>query len=210
MMRAFVFIRHGKIAEEWRDKFYGGLDVPLSEDGIKESREVVEVLSHLEGLVRVYSSPLQRALFPASLLAEKVGVELIVDPLLAEIDYGCWAGLPRQEVMSDPLYWERFKDDTLKAPQGESIRDLRNRVKTFWKKLNKLELPGICVIFTHGGFIRALFCELLNLSSKYFFSIEILHLRGMLVIVYEDGNFLIRGVNVLPNEIGKLITFSYW
>jgi broad specificity phosphatase PhoE len=112
-MQAFILFRHGKISEEWRDKFYGRLDVPLSEEGIKESIEVVNTLSNLDGIVRVYASPLERALFPARLLAERKSLDLIIDPLLVEIDYGSWSGRRREEVMADPLYWERFRDEAL-------------------------------------------------------------------------------------------------
>jgi broad specificity phosphatase PhoE len=209
-MQAFILFRHGKISEEWRDKFYGRLDVPLSEEGIKESIEVVNTLSNLDGLIRVYASPLERALFPARLLAERKGIELIIDPLLVEIDYGSWSGRRREEVMADPLYWERLKNDSVRAPNGESIRDIRERARAFWEKVKRLEPKGINIVFTHGGFLRALFCELLSLPSKHFFSIEVLYLRAMLVLLFEDGNFLLRGVNVLASEVGKIIAHSYW
>jgi len=209
-MQAFILFRHGKISEEWRNKFYGRLDVPLSEEGIKESIEVVNTLSNLDGLVRVYASPLERALYPARLLAKRTGIELIIDPLLVEIDYGSWAGRPREEVMAEPLYWERFKDESVRAPNGESIRDIRERARAFWEKVKELEPKGINIVFTHGGFLRALFCEILSLPSKHFFSIEVLHLRAMLLLLFEDGNFLIRGVNVSASEVGKIIALSYW
>lgn len=209
-MQAFILFRHGKISEEWRDKFYGRLDVPLSEEGIKESIEVVNTLSNLEGIVRVYASPLERALFPARLLAERKGLELIIDPLLVEIDYGSWAGRRREEVMADPLYWERFRDEGVRAPNGESIRDIRERARAFWEKVKGIEPKGLNIVFTHGGFLRALFCELLSLPSKHFFSIEVLHLRAMLVLLFEDGNFLLRGVNVSASEVGKIVALSYW
>ena len=209
-MQAFILFRHGKISKEWRDRFYGRLDVPLSDEGIKESIDVVNTLSSLDGIVRVYSSPLERALFPARLLAERKGIELIIDPLLVEIDYGGWSGRRRAEVLSDPLYWERFRDEGVRAPNGESIRDIRDRARAFWERVKGIEPKGINIVFTHGGFLRALFCELLSLPSKHFFSIEVLHLRAMLVLLFEDGNFLIRGLNVLASEVGNIITHSYW
>ena len=209
-MQAFIMFRHGKISEEWRDKFYGRLNVPLSTEGVKESIEVADALSKLEGLIRVYASPLERALFPARLLAERKGVELIIDPLLVEIDYGSWAGRHREEVMADPIYWERFRDESVRAPNGESIRDIRGRARAFWEKVKGLEPKGINIIFTHGGFLRALFCELLSLPSRHFFSIEVLHLRAMVILLFEDDNFLIRGMNVSASEVEKIITLSYW
>jgi broad specificity phosphatase PhoE len=209
-MQAFILFRHGKISEEWRDKFYGRLDVPLSEEGIKESIEVANTLSNLDRIVRVYASPLERALFPARLLVERKGIELIIDPLLVEIDYGSWAGRRREEVMADPLYWERLKNDSVRAPNGESIRDIRERARAFWEKVKGLEPKGINIVFTHGGFLRALFCELLSLPSKYFFSIEVFHLKAMLVYCFNDGNFLFAGLNIHPLEISNLLDLDYW
>ncbi len=209
-MPVFLFFRHGPIAPDWRDKFYGQLDIPLSEEGKSKSEEAVEHLLRIKGLAGVYSSPLQRALYPAKLLSEKTGLVLEIDPLLMEINYGIWAGKKREEVMQEPLFWQRLQDENLAPPKGECLRELRLRARLFWEKLKTKKEEGVWVIFTHGGFLRALYGELFGLEQGFFFSVEVLHLRAMVVVNFLDGNFVLRGLNVSPLEIEDLLQLNYW
>jgi len=207
-MKNFIILRHGPIADEFRKVFYGQLDVPLSPEGERLSREAVEELKGIP-LKKLFTSPLQRAFIPASLLAEALGLPLEVRSELREINYGAWTGRPREEVYQEPLYWERLKRDELSPPEGESIRDLRKRARLFWEELGSLE-AGNYALFTHGGFVRALLCELLKLESTLFFSFEIYHLRALFITLFEDGVFVIRGVNLRPKELSSLLEASYW
>ncbi len=207
-MKNFIIIRHGPIAEEYRKVFYGQIDVPLSQEGEKLSLEVVSALKQIS-LDKLFSSPLRRALYPALVLSMEKGIPLEIREELKEINYGEWAGRPREEVYKEPLYWERLKKDHLSPPGGESIKDLRKRAKSFWEDLKSLD-SGNYAVFTHGGFIRALLCELLNLESSLFFAFEIYHLRTVLITLFEDGIFVIKGVNLRVEEILSLLKASYW
>lgn len=207
-MKNFFFIRHGQIAEEYKKVFYGQLDVPLSKEGELLSKEVVKELSSIP-LKAIFSSPLKRALFPAKLLAKKKGIPLYIRDELKEIDYGEWTGKPRDLIYKEALFWERLKKDFLAPPKGESIRDLRNRAKSFWEYLSERD-SGNYVIFTHGGFIRALICEILNLSSEHFFAFEVYHLKVNYITLYEDGLYVFKGINLKPSQLKLLLTASYW
>jgi len=207
-LKNLFFLRHGQVPEEYTKVFYGQLDIPLSEEGKRRSLEVVEELKKLP-LKKVFSSPLKRALFPAEILSKEKGLPLEVREELKEINYGIWTGRLREEVYKDPLFWERLKRDELSPPKGESIRDLRKRACVFWEELKSLE-AGNYVLFTHGGFVRALLCELLKLESTLFFSFEIYHLRALFITLFEDGVFVIRGVNLKPKELSSLLEASYW
>jgi len=207
-LKNFFFLRHGPVPEEYSKVFYGQLDIPLSEEGKRRSLEVVEEFKKLP-LKKVFSSPLKRALFPAEILSKEKGLPLEVREELKEINYGIWTGRLREEVYKEPLFWERLKRDELSPPQGESIRDLRKRARLFWEELKNLE-AGNYVLFTHGGFVRALLCELLKLESTLFFSFEIYHLRALFITLFEDGVFVIRGVNLRPKEFSSLLEASYW
>jgi len=207
-MKHFLFLRHGPVAEEYRKIFYGQLDIPLSEEGKYKSLQVASELANYS-IKAVFSSPLQRALFPAKILVEKKKIPLIVKEELKEINYGIWTGRLREEIYKEPLYWERLKFDNLPPPKGESIKELRARAKKFWENLTNLE-EGLYAIFTHGGFIRALLCELLNLESNNFFIFEGYHLKGIFITRVEDDQILIRGINVDAGDLGALLESSYW
>ncbi|MFN3920870.1 MAG: histidine phosphatase family protein [Caldimicrobium sp.] len=207
-MKNFFFIRHGQIAEEYKKVFYGQLDIPLSKEGELLSKETVLELSQIP-IKAVFSSPLKRALYSAELLAKEREIPLFIREELKEINYGEWTGKPRELIYKEALFWERLKKDYLAPPKGESIRDLRNRARSFWDYLKEIE-PGNYVIFTHGGFIRALICEILNLSSELFFAFEVYHLKVNFITLYEDGLFVFKGINLDPSHLISLLNISYW
>jgi len=207
-MRHFLFLRHGPVAEKYRKIFYGQLDIPLSEEGKRKSLQVVNELANYS-IKAVFSSPLQRALFPAKILAEKKRIPLIVKEELKEINYRVWTGRLREEVYKEPLFWKRLRIDNLSPHKGESIKELRARAKKFWEDLVDLE-EGLYSIFTHGGFIRALLCELLAIETRFFLTFEVYHLKGVLVSLSEKREYFIRGINLDLNQIEELIKSSYW
>ncbi|MCS7149435.1 MAG: histidine phosphatase family protein [Caldimicrobium sp.] len=208
-MKHLFLIRHGQIEDSFRNIFYGQMDVPLSKEGLKKSEELVDHLVSLP-VKRIFSSPLKRALYPAKLIAEKKGLTLDIRDELKEIDYGEWAGKPRDMVYKEPLFWERFKDDALSPPGGESIRNLRDRAKIFWLNILSLKDDGLYIAFTHGGFIRAFLCEILNLQSSLFYAFESYHLKGPLISIFKDGLFVIRGFNFEILSLKSLLETSYW
>lgn len=207
-MKNLFFLRHGPIVEEYRKIFYGQLDIPLSEEGKLKSLQIVDKLFQFP-IKAIFSSPLERALFPAKVLAEKKKIPLIIKEELKEINYGAWTGRLREEIYKERLYWERLENDNLSPPEGESIKDLRKRAKKFWETLKTLE-NGLYTIFTHGGFIRAFLCEILSLESRFFLTFEVYHLRGVLISLLEDNNFYIRGINIKVEEIEEILQRSYW
>ncbi|MGB9807855.1 MAG: histidine phosphatase family protein [Thermosulfidibacteraceae bacterium] len=206
-MRTVVLFRHGEVVGESRAYFYGHMDVDLSEKGKKDSIEVVEYLMNLE-INAVYSSPLKRALFPAKILADRKGIPLFIRDDLREADYGLWTGKLRKEVYRDPLFWERLKDDRISPPKGESIRNLRDRAKRFLDYVKRKDFT-LNVVFTHGGFLRALISEILSIESRFFYAFEIYYLRAV-IVSFRGDNSIIRGINVSARDIGTILVSSYW
>ncbi|MFN3505187.1 MAG: histidine phosphatase family protein [Caldimicrobium sp.] len=207
-MKNLFLIRHGPVAKEYKEVFYGQLDVPLSPEGKELSQKFVKDISDLE-INAIFSSPAQRALYPAMLLSQEKNLPIFVKEELKEINYGAWTGKLRAEVLKEPLYWERIKKDFLAPPGGESIRALRERAKIFLEDLMKRP-PGNFAVFTHGGFIRAFLCELLNLSSEFFFAFEIYHLKIHFITIFEDNLFVLKGLNCSASYVKSLLHTSYW
>ncbi len=206
-MRTLILFRHGEVDEKHRVNFYGQSDVELSEKGKRHSVEVVEILSHLD-ISAIFSSPLKRALFPATLLSQRKNIPLFVRDDLKEVNYGLWTGRARSEVYRDPLFWERLRDDTITPPGGESIRDLRRRAINFLRYAMGEE-GDIGVVFTHGGFLKALICEILNLESRLFYTFEIYYLRA-LILQFKGKDTIVKGMNVSANDVKNILDGSYW
>jgi broad specificity phosphatase PhoE len=83
--------RHGEVHEDWQGKAYGGLDVPLSAQGERDTRAVAELFGGVP-FRAVVSSSLERARMLGELLATAAGAPLEVSPGLVEIARGRWQG----------------------------------------------------------------------------------------------------------------------
>ena len=126
-------VRHAVVHEDWHQRAYGGLDVPLSTYGEQQTQAMGEAFGAAfgaSGLSAVTSSNLARAAAMGRSIAKATGAPLAVDPRLREIDRGAWQGDPsqafRQRWEADPAF---FEDPwNWKGHDGESDADLYARV----------------------------------------------------------------------------------
>ena len=63
----------------------------------------------------------------------------------------------------------------------------RLQVKFFLEDFKKEAPPGLTVVFTHAGTIRAIFVEIFNLPTSQFFNMEVFPLKINLFDFYPDG-----------------------
>lgn len=151
-------VRHGEVAPQHRGTFYGGAEVPLSEQGRADSLVLAARLAD-DPVDRVLSSPLSRARAVAEPLAAALGLACELREGLRELDRGQWTHLPHAEVERRwPGAIERYLADpeTGAAPGGETESAFCQRV---WRTLDA-ELaasPGArLAAVAHGHVIRAI------------------------------------------------------
>lgn len=151
-------VRHGET--EWaRDlRHTGRTDVPLTETGKNEAREVGRRLS----VVRfdlVLASPLSRALETARLagFADRVRV----DDDLVEWDYGRYEGLTTSEIRGSRPGWTIWDDG---AAGGESPDEVGERVDRVIGRI--AHVRGNVLVFAHGHLLRAFAARWLGLPAS--------------------------------------------
>ncbi len=150
---------------------YGQSDVDVSENFAIEGAKLREKLAHVQFDV-VYSSPLQRCSKLASAL--NLG-EVRVDERLKELHFGdwemqAWADIPRN-------VFDVWASDyaSLAPPNGESFLQLHARSVSFLEDVSSHSLGKNVAVITHGGVIRALLAEALNMPLKGLFRMVIDH-----------------------------------
>src|SRR5574337_1111429 len=97
MTTRLYLVRHGATPLTAEDKFSGAENVHLSAEG----RDQVGHLANRsadDNICAVYSSPLDRTMETARILAKPHGLEPIPSDGLREIHHGHWEGLSRTEV----------------------------------------------------------------------------------------------------------------
>jgi broad specificity phosphatase PhoE len=147
-------IRHGQTEMNRVGRFQGRLDSPLTPLGEAQARRVGARLKALADEIggdwAIDASPLGRTRRTAELVAEAMGTAVRRhDPRLAEVDFGPWEGLTRDQI-------EALRPDLagataffLRCPDGESYEALSARVRSWMAEADAAAEHRVAV--THAG-----------------------------------------------------------
>jgi probable phosphoglycerate mutase len=158
--------RHGETAANAEGRVQGWIDPPLNERGQRQAHELAERAAEL-GLEALYSSQLVRARQTAAIVAERVGLEPVVDERFAESRRGSWEGRLLSEIERDEpelwAAWRRGGSDFRFPGGGESLAEHVARVDAALSDVAAGPLPALVVC--HGGTLR---CALVARGGRRF------------------------------------------
>jgi broad specificity phosphatase PhoE len=139
-------------------------DEPLNDTGRRQAAAATSL--GINRGTRQLAGPEQRALQTAEL----VGLQAMVEPQLADLDYGRWRGEAPGSLRREEL--EAWLTDPAQAPHGgESIVVLIHRVARWLDSLTDNTLRTVAV--THPAVIRAAILSALGAPPKSFWRIDI-------------------------------------
>lgn len=108
----------------------------------------------------VVSSPRRRARETAALALPDYPP--VIDPLVAEYDYGDYEGLTAEQILQRAPGWDIWRDG---CPGGESTGDVGARADTFLRTGVESDTRPVVVI-THGHFSRILAARALAIPAE--------------------------------------------
>jgi broad specificity phosphatase PhoE len=149
--------RHGETAWSLTGQHTGLTDLPLTEQGERNARNLGERLRGLT-FAKVFTSPLHRAMRTCELAGFKAVAE--VDPNLVEWNYGDYEGRRTIEIRANRPDWQLFRDG---CPGGESPEQVGARADQVVNTMRAIE--GDVLIFSSGHFLRVLAARWLGLES---------------------------------------------
>ncbi len=149
-----ILVRHGRTEFNEAGRYQGASDSPLTAIGREQARRVGHIIGTLaEGEVRLWSSPLGRAVATAEIIKTVAAIPraITLDPRLREVSLGAWDGLTDEEIEAAcPNACDgatRF-DWFFRSPDGERFEEAETRLRSW---LNDVErLPGCHVAVSHG------------------------------------------------------------
>ena len=149
------FVRHGETEWARLGRHTGRTDVPLTDAGREQARDLGRRLAGATfGLV--LTSPLSRAAETATLAG--FGEVAVVDPDLREWDYGALEGRLTADIREDYPGWSIW---TGPWPNGETIEGVGARADRVLARIRAA--TGDVLVFSHGHFLRVLAARWLDL-----------------------------------------------
>jgi alpha-ribazole phosphatase len=189
-------VRHGEPAGV-RGRCYGKLDVGLSDAGRAQMERTAACLRG-EPFGAFYASPRVRTLESARILAGFHDCEFRQDPGLCEIDFGDLEGLNYDEIAARyPEIYRRWMEapTEVQFPNGESFAAMRVRVLRAFETIRERHEGQTIAIVTHGGVIRIVLAEALEMPDRCLFRIA-QDYGAMNLVGWVDAFPIVRQMNV--------------
>ncbi|HML23021.1 MAG TPA: histidine phosphatase family protein [Aggregatilinea sp.] len=155
MLTRVYSIRHGETAWNALGRWQGHAPVPLNETGMNQAQQLARWLAQSDERIDViYSSDLKRAMQTAQAVGDALGLSILPERRLREVDLGEWQGLNHSEAEAwDTDRYAAFKADwyNVPTPSGESRNELKARVRAAFDEITARHAGQHVALVTHGG-----------------------------------------------------------
>jgi len=168
MLTRLYFVRHGATQLTAEDRFSGATGVDLSDEGRQQVRRLAERLKD-DRVRAIYSSPLDRTVETAKILAASCGLTPILRDGLREISHGRWEGLTRREVeqryADEYSAWE--EDPFTFAPEGgESGVGVLARALPVIREIVVAHPDQLVMVVSHKATLRLILSSVLGFDAR--------------------------------------------
>ena len=168
MTTRMYLIRHGTTTLSAEDRFSGGTDIDLSDEGRWQAALLARRLSD-DRITAVYCSPMRRTLETAEIISEPYRLTPILREGLREIHHGRWETLHRREV--EEKYPEEYaawvEDPFTFAPQGgESGVMVMARALPVIREIVVSHMGETVAVISHKATIRLILSSLLGFDAR--------------------------------------------
>jgi len=169
-MTTVYITRHGQTLWNIDYRFQGQKDSELTEKGINQAKLLSERMKDVH-IDCIYASPLKRTVETAKVIRGDRNIEIIKEDGFRELSFGDYEGRTKEELVLEGKGKEitdifNYVEEA-KAPNGESLKELYDRVsKTLDSVLDKQKGKTIFIV-THGAALLA-FYKYFSEENKYY------------------------------------------
>jgi len=173
-----TLVRHAEVIEEYIGKYNGHIDIPISENGKQQAKELAEKLSHIK-FDKIYCSDLLRA--KQTLEQFKLNQEVIYSDQLREKSWGKDEGKSFDDIIADGREYKNF-EQWIDVLDGESITDYKNKIENYFNNIIFKNKKNNILVITHSGVIKTLLSVLNNSSLEESFKISLPYANSIEII----------------------------
>jgi broad specificity phosphatase PhoE len=168
MTTRLYLVRHGATQLTAEDRFSGAANVYLSEEGRHQAEHLAGRLAD-DNISAIFTSPLDRTMETASILAKPHSLSPVTNDGLREISHGHWEGLTRKEVEERfPEEYSAWEADPFTfAPQGgESGISVLARALPVIREIVVNHQDKNVLVVSHKATLRLVLSSLLGFDAR--------------------------------------------
>lgn len=198
-----ALLRHGETPHTAEKRFsgWGGDDPSLNAAGVEQAHRAGRHLAASGGADLVITSPMARTRETAEIVAEHLGVDIVVEDDIRECAFGEWDGMTFAEVQQQsPDELTRWLASTAVAPPGgESFDEVEQRVRAARDRIIERYEGSTLVLVTHVTPLKTLLRLALDAPAHAYYRIEIRPASLSTISWFGDGNVSVSSVNETPH-----------
>lgn len=139
----------------------------LSEKGKNQIQKIIPVF-HDHNIVRIFSSPMKRAVKSAKILQSGLtyAPKIMIDNRLKEIDYGIFTDDRDNPEMQNIAVKQIAGDQEIRFGGGENIREILERFLDFLVTTYKIHQNDEIIILSHGRLLSIVSKKIEELCQK--------------------------------------------
>jgi broad specificity phosphatase PhoE len=164
-MLTILLIRSGITEYDSQGRIQGTLDIPLCEEGRRQTLAAAEELAARKIPVEaLYTGPCLSAQQTAEILGDRLHIRVKTVDSLHNLDHGLWQGMLFEDVKEkQPKVYRQWleRPETVRPPEGETLQEASDRLKKALAKITKRHKAGtIAVVLARP--LASLMCSLLQ------------------------------------------------
>jgi probable phosphomutase (TIGR03848 family) len=168
-MTNLLLIRHGTNDLQKKHVLAGWTPgIHLNQEGREQAEALAKRLTSVE-IAAVYTSPLERTLETAEIVAAPHKLQVSMREGLGEVQYGRWNGEPLERLRKRKMWRAvQFTPITVRFPGGEALREMQARVVAELEGLRAQHPKQTIAVVTHADVIKASVAHYVGLHLDLF------------------------------------------
>jgi len=167
-MTRILLVRHAPTPETG-DRLTGRAPgVTLDRRGRQAARAVAEALAGLD-IAAVYSSPIERTMETAAMVAGPHELQPVVEPGLTELDFGRWTGRTLESLRRlEAWHSVQMTPSRFRFPDGESFAEAQHRSVGSVERIAGMHEGKTVVAVSHSDIIKLIVAHYLGQALDLF------------------------------------------
>ena len=206
--RTIILVRHGQSTFNVEQRLPGQLEgIPLTDEGRRQAQRAAIALSSIP-VSAIVSSPLERAVETARVIARGFDLTVQTDERLKDTDVGHWAGAVIADLFKSDEQWKQFVQKPTEPPPGvEGFLSVQARsVSAIEDVLKNGDLGDYIVVTAHADVIKLIVAYYTGMPAQtaHFVSISNCSLSALAFQKGESPRLLALNWTAVPGWLTPL------